>query len=423
MKAESEKIRRPLPFSGLTIMLIATMIAGIAAYVVTWLVPRQVGFASYTVFAVFWSFMYLVVGTLGGIQQEVTRGTSRVAKAPAPRVSKARNFAMYTGIFVFVVILATAPAWVTVVFPAEGWALVLPLAIGAASYVLVATLAGSLYGLSEWMPLALMLVVDSLMRLIALIVVLQFTSDVVALAWTVAVPFPLTLLLLWPFIRKSIVGRTELDVGYRALVRNIGQTVVAAGATGLMVSGFPLLLGLVSRSEPKDLVGLYILSITLTRAPLIVIALSLQSYLVVTFKRPGPGSPLRRLLMLMGVAAVVLAIAGWLLGPAVFGFLFPGQLVPEGSFLSILVLSSAIVGMLCITGPAVLARSRHLVYSGGWVVAALVTIAMLLLPLEFSLRTILALLAGPLAGLLVHAIYLLRHRAVNTDDARADSPL
>ena len=62
-------------------MLVATMIAGIAAYVVTWLVPRQVGFAGYTVFAVFWSFMYLVVGTLGGIQQEVTRGTSRVAIA------------------------------------------------------------------------------------------------------------------------------------------------------------------------------------------------------------------------------------------------------------------------------------------------------------------------------------------------------
>ena len=217
-------------------------------------------------------------------------------------------------------------------------------------------------------------------------------------------------MVLWPFIRTSIVGRTELDVGYRALVRNVGQTVVAAGATGLMVSGFPLLLGLASRSEPKDLVGLYILSITLTRAPLIVIALSLQSYLVVTFKRPGPGSPLRRLLVLMGVAAVVLGIAGWLLGPAVFGFLFPGQLVPEGGFLAILVFSSAIVGMLCITGPAVLARSRHLVYSGGWVVAALVTIAMLLMPLEFSLRTILALLAGPLAGLIVHATYLLRHR-------------
>ena len=391
-------------------MLVATMIAGIAAYVVTWLVPRQVGFAGYTVFAVFWSFMYLVVGTLGGIQQEVTRGTSRVAIADAPRVSKARNFALYAAIAVFVVILATAPAWVSVVFPAEGWALVFPLAVGAASYVVVATLAGSLYGLSEWIPLASMLVVDSLMRLITLIIVLPFTSNVVVLAWAVALPFPLTLLLLWPFIRKSIVGRTELDVGYRALVRNVGQTVVAAGATGLMVSGFPLLLGLASRSEPKDLVGLYILSITLTRAPLIVIALSLQSYLVVTFKRPGPGSPLRMLLLLMAGAAVVLGIAGWLLGPPVFSFLFPGQLVPDGSFLSILVFSSAIVGMLCITGPAVLARSRHLVYSGGWVVAAVVTIIMLLLPLEFSLRTILALLAGPLAGLIVHATYLVRHR-------------
>ena len=190
MTVESEKVRRPLPISGLTIMLVATMIAGIAAYVVTWLVPRQVGFANYTVFAVFWSFIYLVVGTLGGIQQEVTRGTSRVSTAVVPRVSKARNFALCAGIVVFVVILATAPAWVTVVFPAEGWALVLPLAVGAASYVVVATLAGSLYGLTEWIPLALMLVVDSLMRLIGLVVEMQFTSDVVVLAWTVALTFP-----------------------------------------------------------------------------------------------------------------------------------------------------------------------------------------------------------------------------------------
>ena len=78
------------------------------------------------------------------------------------------------------------------------------------------------------------------------------------------------------------------------------------------------------------MVGLFILSITLTRAPLIVVALSLQSYLVVTFKSPDSASPLRRLIALMLLAAVALSVAGWLLGPIVFGFLFPGQLVPEG---------------------------------------------------------------------------------------------
>jgi hypothetical protein len=61
---------------------------------------------------------------------------------------------------------------------------------------------------------------------------------------------------------------------------------------------------------------------------------------------------------------------------------------------------------MCVTAPAVLARSKHSVYSAGWVAGALVTIATLLLPLDFASRTVWALLAGPIVGLLVHLGYL-----------------
>jgi hypothetical protein len=141
---------------------------------------------------------------------------------------------------------------------------------------------------------------------------------------------------------------------------------------------------------------------------LIVIAMSLQSYFIVTFRDDAEHfwRQFLRLQALIVGAGIVLALAGWLLGPWVFGLLFPGSLRPDGSFIAVLVLSSALVGSLCVSAPAVLARSQHFVYSAGWVVAAMVTVVALTLPLDFTTRTLLALLSGPVAGLIVHASYL-----------------
>jgi O-antigen/teichoic acid export membrane protein len=394
--------------SGFAIILIATAIAGVASYAVTILIPNQIGLAEYTIFAVFWSSIYLVVGGLGGIQQEVTRATLPAAPDVTHHASRARRFGIIAGALAFVSVVGTAPFWVGAVFPREGWSLVWPLAVGAASYVMVAVLAGSLYGVVAWIPLALMIAVDALLRLVALSVTLVFTHDIVALAWAVALPFPITLIVLWPFIRLSIVGRSQLDVGYRSLTWNVARTVVAATATAVMVSGFPLLLGLTSHSEPPAILGMFIVTITLTRAPLIVVALSLQSYLVVHF-RDNAGTfwrYFRRLLGAVVVGGVALAVAGWLFGPAVYHFLFPNKLQPDAPFFAILVGSSALVAALCVTAPAVLARSKHLVYSAGWVAAAVATIVALLLPLDFASRTIAALVVGPSVGLIVHGAYL-----------------
>ena len=404
-----ETARRPRArLSGFALIMGATVIAGVASYVVTWLVPHQIGLASYAIFAVFWSFIYLVVGTLSGIQQEITRATLPIEVPPGGRASRARNFALIAGSAVFVLVLGTAPLWVGAVFPAEGWHLVWPLAVGSAAFVTVAVLAGTLYGASQWIPVALMIAVDAVIRLAALSIVLVFTTNVVLLAWAVALPFPVTLMVLWPFIRNAVVGRTQLDVGYRMLTWNVSRTMLAAASTGIMVSGFPLILGLTASAEPKELVGLFILTITLTRAPLIIVAMSLQSYFVIMF-RDNVESFWKRFLALQALivgAALVLALAGWLLGPTVFEFLFPGQLKPEGWFIAVLVFSSALVGAMCISAPAVLARSQHFVYTAGWSVAALVTVISLLMPLDFTARTVLALLAGPVAGLVVHGAYL-----------------
>ena len=400
--------------SGASLILIATGISGIASYLAQGFVFDRLETPDYAVFAAFWAFLYLVVGALFGIQQEATRGTRAVPAGATAQVSRARNFGLVAGAAVFVAIVASAPLWVDAAFPDDGWALVWPLAVGTASFVMVAVLCGSLYGIAQWIPLALLMVADAILRLIGLVVVLLFTDDIVALAWAIAIPFPASIVLLWPFIRRTIVGKTQLDVGYRTLTWNVARTMVAAASTGIMVSGFPLILNLTSPDAPRGLLGLYVFCITLTRAPLIIVAMSLQSYLIVAFRDAGGAfwKTFLRLQALVFGAGIVLAGLAWVAGPAVFHFIFPAKEIPDGAFLAVLVLSSAVVASMCVSAPAVLARSEHVVYAAGWAVAAVVTVAVLLLPLDFTTRTILSLLVGPVAGVIVYAVYLVRaHRS------------
>jgi len=349
-----------------------------------------------------------LVGGLSGIQQEVTRATHVIEPGTRVRPSRARNFAIVAAVAVAVLTVATAPLWQPAVFPGSGWALVLPLAVGAGSYVLVATLSGSLYGVAQWRSLALMIAADGILRLLLIVVGLVLVPDVVALAWAAALPFPLAIMVLWPVVRGGFVGRSDLDVGYRALTWNVARTVLASVSAAVLVSGFPLLLGLVGKDADAALRGELIFTITLARAPLIVTVLSLQSVLLVRF-RDHAESWLRTFLAVQGViaaGAVLIGLGGLLLGPAVFSWVGGAPTSISGEFIAVLVVSSALVGALYVSGSAVLARSQHFVYSLGWVAAAAATIVVMLLNLDLLSRVATALVVGPAVGLVVHLAWL-----------------
>jgi O-antigen/teichoic acid export membrane protein len=305
---------------GATQIIGATIIAGIAGYLVTFLVYRVVGPAPYALFAIFWASLYLGVGALSGIQQEVTRATHPIEPGSRHGANRARAFGVVAAVLVFVATIASAVLWVDAVFPADGWALVWPLAVGASAYVLVATLSGSLYGVSQWRSLALMISLDGVLRLALVGAILTTSNDIVALAWAVALPFPLAIMLLWPVIRRTFVGRSDIDVGYGRLTWNVARTVLAAVSTAVLVSAFPLLLGVTARGADAALIGELVFTLTLTRAPLVVSVMALQSYFIVQFRQRlehWAGF----LLKVMGVLAaggVLLALAGWWLGSPVF---------------------------------------------------------------------------------------------------------
>jgi hypothetical protein len=401
-------LTRSLPV-GVAPILLATAISGGAGYAVNAIVPIFRSPDSYTDFSVLWSALYLIIAALSGVQQEITRATGRRSVANSnDSASPARSFAIVVASVTGVAILLSGSWWLPAVVGGNGWAFSAPLALGTASYVVVAVLCGTMYGLELWTVVALMIGVDGLLRLIGVGVALLLGTGTVGLFWAVIVPFPLTPLILWAFVRTRIVGKSELDVASMRLTWNVLRTIAASAATGVLISGFPLLLAATSPLATKHDLAAVNLSINLIRAPLVIVVLSLQSYFVVRFRNSVDSafSQFLKLALLVAGATLVLASVAWGLAPVVLGW-FGNAYVLDGWTVAALVAASGLLGILCVSGPLALGLSQHGVYVAGWVIAAVASVLVLLVPGPLVPRMLLALMAGPAIGVFVHTLGVL----------------
>ncbi|MGP3535471.1 hypothetical protein ACTU3I_11805 [Microbacterium sp. RD1] len=403
MKAEDAR-------AGLRSILIATAVAGVLGYAIQLLAPALLPDGSaYVTFSIYWSTLYLCVAALSGVQQEVTRA-SRPADESPPNAT-VRSFAVTLIAIVLVAVTLVALLVGPVVFPGATAALAAALGVGLVGYVLVAVLGGVLYGLRLWTAVAWLTIIDAGFR--ALLVLIGFAAgwapEWIALA--VSLPFGLAFLLVWLRMRRRVVGAFRLDVRLGRLLANTAGTVLAAAALGLMMNGMPLLLGIAAAdTDPVVLAGL-ILTITLTRAPLVVPLLALQSFLISVF-REGGRALMRRILLALaaaGVVVAVLAALAWVVGPWAIYLISRGQYSVSPWMMATITAGAGLVGMMCITGPALVGRSRHVPYTAGWVLAALLTVAAMFVPLPFEVRLTLALLVPPAVGLSVHVVAVWRH--------------
>jgi O-antigen/teichoic acid export membrane protein len=405
------------------LILGASVIAGGAGYIVQIVVARVLGPEAYAPFAFFWSALYIAVGALGGVQQEVTRAASAQPAEGVParpgRRARVSVFTVAIAALVFVVLTATSPFWAPLLFGAESGYLSWPLTVGAVSYVLVAGLSAALYGVRWWYPLVALIAVDGLLRLAGVLLVLALSPTLLPLAWAVIAPFPLAVLIVLPIVGRRL--KPTLDAGYPQLTRNVVRTVIAAAATAGLISGFPALLAATSPEVSAATLGSLTFALTLTRAPIVIPLLALQSYLIVYFGS-AEAVLLRKVVRLEVIAvgsAVLLAALAALFGPFLLS-LIRDDFVVTSSMFFVIVASSGLIAAMSISGPAALARSAHTAYTLGWVAASVVTLGLLLLPLELDLRVSLALLIGPAVGCTVHLLGLRQPRGVDDGgDARA----
>lgn len=80
---------------------------------------------------------------------------------------------------------------------------------------------------------------------------------------------------------------------------------------------------------------------------------------------------------------------------------------------ALLTLGATSTATLMVTGCATIAYDRHGLYLGGWVLATVVAVSILMGPWSLAIAAALALIIRPLAGLVVHAVALFgRHAPV-----------
>ncbi|MFF2052774.1 hypothetical protein ACFVU2_14325 [Leifsonia sp. NPDC058194] len=398
-------------FGGASAILIATVIAGGLTYLLQAVVLAALSDVEYLQYSIVWSVLYLVVGALAGIQQEVSRATVVVAPgAPHPRGSVTGRFAATAAVVAFVVFVVAGLFWAPDTIRTDPVLIVVLVGAGAASYVFVAALSGTLYGLHRWIVLAWMITIDAALRAIFVAVGAWTGSSLLVLVVAMVLPFPLSIAATWLIVRSSIRGRTRLDVGFRGLAWNASRTVVGSAATAIMVSGFPFLLGVTSPGQPVAAAAV-IAVVTLTRAPLVIPVLAMQSFLVVYF-RDNSARLGRTLVTILGGVAIVTAIAAllaWWIGPEVLHWF--GKDFPISAWeIALIVASAGATAALCVTGPATLARNDHVGFTTGWVIAALLVVGALLLPLDPAVKSAVALCVGPLVGLATHLFFLGRNR-------------
>jgi O-antigen/teichoic acid export membrane protein len=383
----------------------ATAVSALCGYAVLYLAARDLAPAGFSVFSVFWGAFGLVTGAAFGLLQEATRevrSTGYIEVAEGPRTRPVR-VAAGIGVVAAAVIGLSAPLWSGHVFVESRWLSVALLAVGLAGFCLHATLLGVLAGLNRWTAYGSLMVTDAGLRVLVAAATFVLGWGLVGYLWATVAGAVAWLIMLAASPPTRFAARLLTPGGTATFLRGASHSIAAAGASAVLVMGFPVLLKATSGDLGAE-GGVVILAVTLTRAPLLVPLTAMQGNLIAHFvdKRT------ERLQALVAPAAVVTAVgalgvlAAWAIGPWLLRSGFGSDYWADGALLAWLTGAATAIALLTLTGAAAVAAALHRAYSLGWVSATVASALVLLLPLDLQTRTVAALLCGPAVGIAVH---------------------
>jgi hypothetical protein len=311
-----------------------------------------------------------------------------------------------------VVIGVSSPLWSAHVFVSSRWLSVVLLAVGLAGFCLHATLLGVLAGLNRWTQYGSLMVIDAALRVVVAAAAFVVGWGLVGYLWaTVAGAVAWSVMLVAsPATRNA--ARLLTPGGTATFLRGASHSIAAAGASAVLVMGFPVLLKATS-GDLGATGGVVILAVTLTRAPLLVPLTAMQGNLIAHFVDQRA----HRLRSLIAPAALVTGIgllgvlAAGAVGPWLLRAAFGAEYRADGALLAWLTGAAVAIALLTLTGAATVAAALHRAYSVGWVSATVASALLLLLPLPLEERTVVALMCGPLIGMVVHLGALARKHA------------
>jgi O-antigen/teichoic acid export membrane protein len=385
---------------------VATAATALCGYLVLYLAARDLDPAGFSVFGVFWGAFGLVTGATNGLLQEATRevrSARHLATSPPGAQTHPLRVAAVIGVVAGLVIAGSAPLWAGHVFVEARWTSVALLAVGLAGFCMHATLLGMLAGAGRWTQYGSLMVTDAGMRVAVAVATFVLSWGLVGYLWATvcgSVAWLVTLVAS-PTARAAAQLVTRGDTP--TFLSGAAHAVAAAGASAILVMGFPVLLKVTSGNLGST-GGVVILAVTLTRAPLLVPLTAMQGNLIAHFVDQRT----ERMRALVGPVAVVLGlgavgvVAAGLAGPWLLRVGFGADYRADGALLAWLTAAAVSIALLTLTGAATVAAALHRAYSLGWIGATVVSTLLLLLPLQLQTRTVVALLCGPLVGIAVH---------------------
>jgi O-antigen/teichoic acid export membrane protein len=277
------------------------------------------------------------------------------------------------------------------------------LCVGLAGFCLHATLLGMLAGVNQWTAYGSLMVTDAVMRVSIAAVTFMVSWGLVGYLWATVAGSIAWLILLLASSATRAAARLLTPGGTMTFLRGAAHSIAAAGASAILVMGFPVLLKATS-GDLGAAGGVVILAVTLTRAPLLVPLTAMQGNLIAHFVDQRT----ERLRSLVAPAAAVMGLgllgvaAAGVVGPWLLREGFGSEYRADGALLAWLTAGAIAIALLTLTGAAAVAAALHRAYSVGWVSATVASALLLLLPLDLETRTVVALLCGPVVGMAVH---------------------
>lgn len=395
----------------------ATAMSALCGYAVIYLAARDLAPSGFSVFGVFWGAFGLVSGATNGLLQETTREVrstpyvSDLAALPAPGEPRTHplRVAMLVGVAAAAVIAGSSPLWSGRVFVEARLLSVVLLSVGLAGFCVHATLLGMLAGTNQWTHYGALMVTDAVIRVIVSAATVALGWRLVGFLWATVAGAVAWLILLIASPTTRATARLLTPGGTATFLRGAAHSITAAGASAVLVMGFPVLLK-VTNSHLGAQGGVIILAVTLTRAPLLVPLTAMQGNLIAHFVDQR-SDRLRALIgpaWIVGSIGAVGVLAAGAVGPWLLRVAFGPQYHAGGALLAWLTAAAVAIAMLTLTGAAAVAAALHRAYALGWVGATVASGLLLLVPLSLQTRTVVGLLCGPLVGIGVHLVALSR---------------